>query len=98
MAYLEPVLPAIAERAEAFLGAPIALWRDVETPLLGTTINEYKPLATRLDAASVQKLLETPMSTTRPAPAPAAAGPAQITPEDFRAHRPSHRAHREPRR
>ena len=81
MAYLKPVLPAIAERAEAFLGAPIAHWRDVETPLLGTAINEYQPLATRLDAASVQKLLETPMPTTEPAPA--AAGPAQITPEDF---------------
>jgi methionyl-tRNA synthetase len=83
MAYLKPVMPAIAERAEAFLGAPVALWRDIETPLLGTTINEYQPLATRLDAASVQKLLETPMATTEPAPAPAAAGPAQITPEDF---------------
>ncbi len=82
MAYLKPVLPAIAERAEAFLGAPIAHWRDVETPLLGTTINEYQPLATRLDAASVQKILETPMPTTEPAPA--AAGPAEITPEDFR--------------
>ena len=82
MAYLKPVLPAIAERAEAFLGAPIAHWRDVETPLLGTTINEYQPLGTRLDAASVQKILETPMPTTEPAPA--AAGPAEITPEDFR--------------
>jgi methionyl-tRNA synthetase len=81
VAYLKPVLPAITERAEAFLGAPIAHWRDVETPLLGTTINDYLPLATRLDAASVQKLLETPMPTTEPAPA--AAGPGPITPEDF---------------
>ena len=81
MAWLKPVLPSTAERAEAFLGSRIAHWRDVESPLLGATINEYQPLATRLDAASVQKLLEMPMPPIE-APA-AAAGPAQITPEDF---------------
>jgi methionyl-tRNA synthetase len=80
MAYLKPVMPAIAERAEGFLGSPIALWRDVETPLLGTTINEYKPLATRPPGQRAEAP-ETPMPTTEPAPA--AAGPAQITPEDF---------------
>ncbi len=81
MAYLKPVLPGTAERAEAFLGSRIAHWRDVESPLLGAKINEYQPLATRLDAANVQKLLEMPMPPTE-APA-AVAGPAQITPEDF---------------
>jgi methionyl-tRNA synthetase len=81
MALLKPVLPATAERAEAFLGAGLAHWRDIEQPLLDTTINEYQPLATRLDSPSVQKLVETPMATTDSAAA--AAGPAQITPEDF---------------
>jgi methionyl-tRNA synthetase len=81
IAYLKPVLPGTAERAEAFLGSRISHWRDVETPLLGAKINEYQPLATRLDAASVQKLLEMPMPPTE-SPA-ATAGPAQITPEDF---------------
>jgi methionyl-tRNA synthetase len=80
MAYLKPVLPVTAERAETFLGSGIAHWRDVESPLLGTKINEYQPLATRLDAANVQKLLEMPMPPTE---VPAVAGPAQITPEDF---------------
>ena len=64
MAYLKPVLPVTAERAEAFLGSGIAHWRDVGSPLLGTKINEYQPLATRLDAANVQKLLEMPMPPT----------------------------------
>jgi methionyl-tRNA synthetase len=86
MACLKPVLPATAERAEDFLGSSIAHRRDVEQPLLDKTINEYKPLATRLDAASVQKLVETPMATTETsttaAPAPAAK-PSEITPEDF---------------
>jgi methionyl-tRNA synthetase len=81
MAWLKPVLPGTAERAEAFLGSRIAHWRDVESPLLGAKINEYRPLATRLDAASVQKLLEMPMPTTESPAVPA--GPVQITPEDF---------------
>jgi len=81
MAYLKPVLPQIAERAEAFLGARIAHWRDVEKPLLGSKINEYSPLATRVDAAGVQKLVEMPMAPTETA-APAI-GPAQISAEEF---------------
>jgi methionyl-tRNA synthetase len=81
MAYLKPVLPQTAERAEDFLGARIAHWRDVEKPLLGSTINEYSPLATRVDAAGVQKLVEMPMAPTEAA-APAT-GPAQISAEEF---------------
>ena len=82
MVYLKPVLPAIAERAEAFLGAPVAHWRDVATPLLGTAIDEYQPLATRVDAAAVQKLVETPMNDpTRIARR--AARPAEINAEEF---------------
>ena len=79
MAYLKPVLPATAGRAEEFLGSRVDRWRDVEKPLLGARINEYMPLASRLDLAGVQKLLELPMPKTEPA-APA---PGQITPEDF---------------
>ena len=81
MAYLKPVLPVTAERAERFLGSPVARWSDVEKPLLGARINEYQPLATRLDVAHVHRILELPMPSTEPAAA--AAAPAQITPEDF---------------
>ena len=81
MAYLKPVLPATAQQAEAFLGAKIAHWRDVEKPLLGAAINEYRPLVTRVDATAVQELVETPMPPTESA-APAAK-PAEITSEDF---------------
>ncbi|HKX59741.1 MAG TPA: methionine--tRNA ligase [Steroidobacteraceae bacterium] len=81
MAYLKPVLPVTAERAERFLGSPVARWSDVEKPLLGARINEYQPLATRLDVAHMHRILELPMPSTEPAAA--AAAPAQITPEDF---------------
>ncbi len=81
MTYLKPVLPAIAERAEAFLGKRVGSWHDVEKPLLDTSINEYQPLATRLDAASVQRILEPPMPPAETAAH--AAGPAQVTAEEF---------------
>ena len=79
MAYLKPVLPGTARRAEDFLGSRVDRWHDVGEPLLGARINEYLPLAGRLDLAGVQELLESPMPPTEPV-APA---PAQITPEDF---------------
>jgi methionyl-tRNA synthetase len=81
MTYLKPVMPQTAARAESFLGSPVAHWRDIEKPLLDTAINEYVPLATRVDAAGVQKLVESPMTPTETA-APAA-GPARITADEF---------------
>jgi methionyl-tRNA synthetase len=81
IAYLKPALPSTAERAEVFLGAPVAHWRDVERPLLGSAIREYQPLATRVDPATVNRLVETPMppiATSAPA-----AGPVQVTAEEF---------------
>jgi methionyl-tRNA synthetase len=79
MVFLKPVLPQTAERAEAFLGAPVRRWQDIETPLTGTVIGEYQPLATRVDPAALQKLVETPM-TEQPA---AAERGETITAEEF---------------
>jgi len=59
------VMPAMAERAEDFLGKPVRLWSDIAEPLLDTTIKEYQPLATRVDPALVRKLVEIPMTTTQ---------------------------------
>jgi methionyl-tRNA synthetase len=81
MVFLKPVLPKIAESAEAFLGAPVARWCDIDEPLVGTTIAEYQPLATRVDPAALQKLVETPM-TVEEKPA-AATEPASISAEEF---------------
>jgi len=57
-------MPAMAARAEQFLGRPVRLWGDVAEPLLDATIKEYEPLATRVDTALVSKLVEKPMTTT----------------------------------
>jgi methionyl-tRNA synthetase len=57
MTWLKPVLPAMAERAERFLGSGDTGWHDVATPLLGGTIQPYEPLATRLDLDQVNQLV-----------------------------------------
>jgi methionyl-tRNA synthetase len=94
MIYLKPVLPAMAERAEAFLQSPVGHWNDVSQPLLGSAIQPYEPLATRLDPKQVETLVESPAAVpavaapdTPNAPvataAATSAGLPEITVEDF---------------
>ena len=90
MAYLKPVLPAMAERAEAFLQAPLARWDDVAKPLAGTEIRPYEPLATRVEPAQVNAIVDAPKPAAPGKPAapegvaPAAASAAgEIAIEDF---------------
>ncbi len=56
--YLKPVLPAMAARAEVFLGAGPLSWTDAGRPLLGRTIGTYEPLITRVDPAAVARMVE----------------------------------------
>jgi methionyl-tRNA synthetase len=89
MSYLAPVLPQMAQAAAAFLGTPLRDWSAVSTPLLGSVLAPYQPLATRLDPAAVAALIEpgpAPAPSAPPAPSgPAAAGePAAVVGiEDF---------------
>jgi methionyl-tRNA synthetase len=76
MIYLQPVLPVIAERAAQFLGHPLRHWDDVATPLLGTVLAPYQPLATRLDPKVVASLVA-------PEPEPAAPSAPEISVEEF---------------
>lgn len=56
--YLKPLLPQLAESAEAFLNLPPQQWADVNQPLNGHAINKFKPLMTRIQAEDIEKLLE----------------------------------------
>jgi len=81
MTYLAPVLPRIALDAGTFLGTPIDRWDAIATPLLDVAINEFKPLATRLDRSSVAALIDAGAEAQAPAatagaPAVAASAPA----------------------
>jgi len=56
--YLKPVLPELAEKSEAFLNAGELQWDSVASPLLGTEINKFKPLMTRIEEDNVNAMLE----------------------------------------
>ncbi len=48
--YLKPVVPKMAEQAEAFfLNIDSLRWSDLNQPLLKHTINQFKPLMTRVE-------------------------------------------------
>jgi methionyl-tRNA synthetase len=68
MIYLTPILPRMAEQAAQFLNAPASNWSDRNTPLLGTKINSYTPLMTRVDPKQVQKMVDASKPTENSAP------------------------------
>ncbi|MCX4193170.1 methionine--tRNA ligase [Methylophaga sp. OBS1] len=57
VAYLKPVLPRTAEQAETFLNIDPLQWSDVATPLVGHTINKFKPLMTRIEQDKLDAIL-----------------------------------------
>ena len=80
MTYLAPVLPAMADRAAKFLGSGEISWQSVESPLLGSSIQAYEPLATRLDVKQVNELVD---PEPQVAAGTAAADDELITVDDF---------------
>ena len=56
--FLKPVLPVTAEKAEAFLDVDALVWADAQTPLLGHTINKFKPMLQRIETAQIEKMVE----------------------------------------
>jgi len=92
MVYLKPVLPDVAARAEAFLDAPVERWEDIREPLLGRGVRRFEPLATRIDPADVDAMVEAskedlaPRSTEAPQGGEQTHGPElkpEIAFEDF---------------
>ena len=55
---LKPVLPALVADAEAFLNSGELRWDDLSAPLSGSTINKFKPLLTRIETTSIEKMIE----------------------------------------
>jgi len=56
--YLKPVLPKLAAAAEDFLNLPAQQWTHASEPLLNHSIKPYQPLLTRIEASSIQALME----------------------------------------
>ncbi|MFT8211599.1 MAG: methionine--tRNA ligase [Symbiopectobacterium sp.] len=57
MTYLKPVLPSLAERAEAFLNTTLA-WDALAQPLLGHEVKPFKALFNRIDLDKVNAMVD----------------------------------------
>lgn len=57
MTLLKPVLPATAEKTEAFLNTTLC-WSDSFTPLLSHKINKFKPMMSRIEPEKIEAILE----------------------------------------
>jgi methionyl-tRNA synthetase len=56
MTYLKPVLPALTERAEAFLNCELS-WDGIKQPLLGHQVSTFKALFNRIDLDKVNEMV-----------------------------------------
>ena len=57
MTYLKPVLPAMADKAEAFLNTSLD-WTALDAPLTAHVLSKFKPLITRIDPKQVEAMVE----------------------------------------
>ncbi|QDX30603.1 methionine--tRNA ligase [Dickeya poaceiphila] len=83
MTYLKPVLPSLAERAEAFLQAELR-WDSLAQPLVNHRVGAFKALFNRIDIAQVQGMIdaskeEAAAAVAKPASGPLADKPIQDT-------------------
>ena len=56
--YLRPILPATAEKSEAFLQVDPLTWEELATPLTRHSIAKFKPLMTRVELKQIEAMLE----------------------------------------
>ncbi len=55
MTWLKPILPATAEKSEAFLNTEFR-WASIAQPLLSHQINKFKPLLTRIEKEQIEAM------------------------------------------
>jgi len=58
LTYLAPVLPQVAEEAQAFLNVENMAWDAIEAPLLSHKINKFKPLMQRVEEEKVNAIID----------------------------------------
>lgn len=71
MTYLKPVLPAMAEKCEAFLNCSLD-WTALQAPLVDHPLATFQPLLTRIDPKQVEAMVEASKETQAVAAAPTA--------------------------
>ncbi|WP_154222244.1 methionine--tRNA ligase [Marinicella rhabdoformis] len=58
MTWLAPVIPFTARKAEAFLNVDLNDWYAINSPLFNHEINKFKPLMARIEAETLEKVME----------------------------------------
>ncbi len=74
MAYLKPVMPLLAERAEAFLGETLS-WDGVAQPLTNHQLTPFKALFSRIEPAKIEAMIEASKEDLAKELAPKVTGP-----------------------
>jgi methionyl-tRNA synthetase len=64
MIYLAPIIPVVADGAREFMGEGEWNWDAASEPLLGASINKFKPLLTRVEQQQVDNMIEQSRETT----------------------------------
>lgn len=74
--YLAPVLPRLAEQANALFGRDLTSWTDAASPLVGVKLAPFEHLLQRVDPKKIEAVVAASSTADEGAPAPAApAGP-----------------------
>lgn len=74
MAYLKPVMPLLAERAETFLGETLT-WDGVALPLTHHQLAPFKALFSRIETAKIEAMIEASKEDLAKEQAPKVTGP-----------------------
>lgn len=74
MAYLKPVMPLLAERAETFLGETLT-WDGVALPLTNHQLTPFKALFSRIEPAKIEAMIEASKEDLAKEQAPKITGP-----------------------
>jgi len=69
--YLKPVLPSIAEKTEAFLQVAPFTWNDSANPLTSHGIGKFKPMISRIEAKSIDAIVDASKQDLEETAAPA---------------------------
>lgn len=84
--YLQPVLPELCQRIEAFLNSPLS-WDGIAQPLLNHQLNSFSPLYQRISVQQTKALIQASKEVIMPAASDEVktneTAPDYITMEDF---------------
>ncbi len=69
--YMQPILPAYAAKVAKLFNEPPYVWADVKKIIENAPVKPYEYLATRVEQASVDKLIEASRAVEKPAAQPA---------------------------